>query len=104
MGATMERDVAEFDLGERYEAVIARELASGRFATAADVVRAGLALLDEQHIQRKADRDRLVREIAEALDDPRPSIPADEVFDRIERELEAEIRREAEGRARAEGA
>lgn len=67
------------DLGEFAPRVQAR-IDSGEFETASEVIRAGIEALDRED----ADFDRYLREkVKDSLDDPRPSIPADEVFDRI---------------------
>ena len=55
-------------------------LASGRYASMSEVVRAGLRALDRE----EEALDRLIREkLAEALADERPSDPATEAFARV---------------------
>lgn len=72
------------NLGEFGPRVQAR-IDSGEFETASEVIRAGIEALDRED----ADFDRYLREkVKDSLDDPRPSIPADEVFDRILRRHE----------------
>lgn len=62
-------------MAERAEAM----LASGRYATMSELVREGLRALERQ----EAMLDEMVRrKVAEALADPRPSVPADEAFAR----------------------
>ncbi len=68
-------------LGKQQASIDAR-LASGAYESASEVVRAALRALDREEA---ALNDILRRKIQEALDDPRPSVPMDEVFDRIER-------------------
>lgn len=55
-------------------------LATGEYESASEVVRAGLRALERE---RKALDDLMRRKIQEALDDPRPSVPAEEVFARL---------------------
>lgn len=55
-------------------------LATGEYESASEVVRAGLRALERE---RRALDDLMRRKIQEALDDPRPSVPADEVFARL---------------------
>jgi antitoxin ParD1/3/4 len=56
-------------------------IASGRFASMSEVLREGLRALDRQ----EAMLDELYRrKIDEAFADPRPSIPLDEAFARLE--------------------
>ncbi|SFM11329.1 type II toxin-antitoxin system ParD family antitoxin [Methylobacterium pseudosasicola] len=63
-------------LGELQEGVDAR-IRSGRYASVSEVLRAGLRALDRE----EAALDAVLRQkVQEALDDPRPAIPADEVF------------------------
>jgi antitoxin ParD1/3/4 len=68
-------------LGELQERVEAR-VKSGEYASASEVVRAGLRALDREE---EALTAYLREKIQEAYDDPRPSVPAEEAFDRLER-------------------
>ena len=52
-------------------------LESGEYESASEVVRAGLRALDRE---KAALNEMMRRKIQEALDDPRPDIPAEEVF------------------------
>ena len=61
---------------------------SGAYSSVSEVVRAGLRALDREE---EALNGFLREKIRESLDDPRPSIPADEVFDRIERKHTARM-------------
>ena len=52
-------------------------VASGRYASMSEVVRAGLRALDRE----EAALDALIKaKVEEAMADPRPSIPMDDVF------------------------
>ena len=74
------------EMGERAK----RHVQSGRFSSMSEVVRAGLRALDRE----EAALDEMLRvKIQEALDDPRPSIPAEEAFKELERR--AQLRRKA---------
>jgi len=67
------------DLGQQ-RASLDAHLESGDFSDASDVIRAGLRALDRE----AAGRDAVVKAGVElALEDPRPSRPAGEVFDRL---------------------
>jgi antitoxin ParD1/3/4 len=49
-----------FGLDEHYSAFIEDQIASGRYRSASDVVRAGLRLLEGQEIQLRALREALI--------------------------------------------
>ena len=70
-------------VGERYEAFIAEQIEAGRFNNSSEVVRAGLRML-EDHESRL---EHIRAQIQSALDDPRPSVPANEAFERIRANL-----------------
>ncbi len=59
-------------------------VASGAAASVVDVVRDGLAALELEDARKL---DALRAKISRSLDDPRPSIPADVVFDNVEKLL-----------------
>lgn len=66
-------------LGDLHERVEAR-VKSGTYASASEVLRAGLRALDREE---EALNDWMRQKIRESLEDPRPSIPADEAFARL---------------------
>lgn len=49
-----------FTLGEHFDGFVARELASGRYASASEVVREALRLLEERRAKMEAVRQALV--------------------------------------------
>jgi antitoxin ParD1/3/4 len=65
-----------------------KRVKSGAYSSVSEVVRAGLRALDREE---EALNDFFREKIRESLDDPRPSLPADEVFERIERKHAARI-------------
>lgn len=76
--------MASINLGAHFEEFVRNRIARGRYQNASEVVRAGLRLLEESELDLES-RARILRDkINEAWDDPRPSCPADEAFDRIE--------------------
>lgn len=57
-------------LGDHFSGFIESQIAEGRFASASEVVRAGLRLLEEHEAKVKALRDALIA--GEVSGDPRP--------------------------------
>lgn len=68
-------------LGEQQRAVDAR-VASGAYASASEVIRAALRALDREE---EALNEIVRAKVHEALDDPCPDIPAEEVFATLRR-------------------
>lgn len=67
----------------RQQALVDEKLASGEYESASEVIRAGLRALEREN--RVVD-EVMRQKIRESLDDPRPDIPAEDVFATI-REL-----------------
>jgi antitoxin ParD1/3/4 len=77
-------------LGELQERVDAR-VQSGAYASASEVIRAAVRALDRE----EAALDGWLRErIEEALTDPRPNVPAREVFERLREHHAARVKAE----------
>jgi antitoxin ParD1/3/4 len=77
--------MASIHLGEHFEQFVQQQIAHGRYQNASEVVRAGLRLLEDYETSA-AERARQIKaKIDEAWDDPRPSRPIDDVFDRVEK-------------------
>lgn len=83
--------MANVHLGERFENFIAEVIREGRYQNASEVVRAGLRLLEDREAERKENYERLKAEIKAAIEDPRPSLSSDEVFDRLEERYRARM-------------
>lgn len=69
-------------MGDRARA----HIASGRYASMSEVVRAGLRALDREEAQFDAI---LKAKVEEAMTDPRPPIPLAEAMDRVRASLRA---------------
>ena len=81
----------QVDLDPDLHAFVQEQIRRGRFQSAEDVVRAGLRLLEDQETEL-AERLASVRDrINQSLNDPRPSVPADDVFARLERKHTARL-------------
>ncbi|MBM3226427.1 MAG: type II toxin-antitoxin system ParD family antitoxin [Candidatus Tectomicrobia bacterium] len=76
--------MASINLGEHFEQFIQQQIAHGRYQNVSEVVRAGLRLLEDYEISTEERARQMKAKINEAWDDPRPSVPIDEVFDRLE--------------------
>ncbi|MDE1156837.1 MAG: type II toxin-antitoxin system ParD family antitoxin [Neorhizobium sp.] len=63
---------------------------AGLYPSAGDVVSAALRALDREE---RLDDPLLDMKVREALDDDRPALPADQVFERLERLHAAQMRR-----------
>ncbi|KQY23974.1 type II toxin-antitoxin system ParD family antitoxin [Rhizobium sp. Root482] len=77
--------MASFALNEHYEEIIRKQLESGRFNNASEVVRAGLRMLEDF----EAARERWLREdIPSRLEDirqnPEKAIALEDAFSRLE--------------------
>jgi antitoxin ParD1/3/4 len=62
---------------------------SGAYNSASEVVRAGLRALQREEA---ALNEIMRRKIQESLDDPRPDVPMEDVFDRLERKYAALVK------------
>jgi antitoxin ParD1/3/4 len=72
-------------LGDHFEKFAREQIAQGRYQNVSEVIRAGLRLLEDYEASRAERLRRLGSKLDAAWDDPRPSLPADAVFDDIER-------------------
>lgn len=73
----------------KQQAILDAQLESGEYESASEVVRAGLRALDREE---KARTELWRRLIKESLDDPRPDVPAEEVFARIQARHEKRLK------------
>lgn len=70
-----------YALNDHYESFIRKQLESGRYNNASEVVRAGLRMLEDFEAEReKWLREEIPGRLAELLQDPTKGIPADTVF------------------------
>lgn len=74
---------SSYTLGAHFEGFVRKLVDSGRYASASEVMRDGLRLLEEREAQREAKLDGLRAAIREGVESGTP-INADELFDRLE--------------------
>ena len=77
--------MASISLGEHFEKFAQEQVSRGRYQNVSEVVRAGLRMLEDYEMARQERLGRLKAEINDAWDDPSPSRPAADAFDRIEK-------------------
>ena len=75
---------SSYTLGDHFEAFIKQQIEGGRYASASEVVRDGLRLLEEEQQRREAVLNRLRGEVEKGRRSGRPRL-ATEVLDRLER-------------------
>lgn len=73
---------SSYTLGTHYETFVRDLVESGRYATASEVLRDSLRLLEEKEKERQAKLEWLRNAIQEGIDSG-PGIPAEEVFDEL---------------------
>ena len=75
---------SSYSIGEHFEGFIESLLESGRYATASEVLREGLRLLEEREEQRKAKLEALRAEIQKGIDSgPAEEVEVREMMDRV---------------------
>jgi antitoxin ParD1/3/4 len=73
---------ASYSLGAHFETFVRRQLTSGRFASASEVVREGLRLMEEREAEREARLEVLRAEIARGRESG-PGVAAADAFARV---------------------
>lgn len=75
---------SSYTLGEHFEAFIRKQVEGGRYASASEVLRDALRLLEENEQRRQASLDALRGKIDKGRKSGKPR-PAAEILDRLER-------------------
>ena len=73
---------SSYAIGDHFEQFIKTQLESGRYSSASEIVRDALRLMEEREQLRQIQLEQLRQQIQAGIDSG-PSIPAEEVFDRL---------------------
>jgi antitoxin ParD1/3/4 len=79
---------SSYVIGEHFESFIKAQIQQGRYASASEVIRDGLRALEEREQFRAMKLAALRAEIQKGADSGL-GIPAEEVFDRLERKYQS---------------
>jgi len=74
---------SSYAIGTHFERFVKRQIESGRYSSASEVVRDALRLMEEREELREAQIKNLRAQLQEGIDSG-PDIPADQVLDRLE--------------------
>lgn len=80
-------------LGDHFTEFVEKQVATGRYATASDVLRAGLRLLEYEEAKLDRLRDLIAEGLAD-IDAGRVVRESDELWDTIDRDVDERIARE----------
>jgi antitoxin ParD1/3/4 len=84
---------SSYAIGEHFEQFIRQQIESGRYASASEVVRDALRLLESRERLRQIELEEYREKIREGMDSG-PGIPVDEVFARLEVKYQAMLERQ----------
>jgi antitoxin ParD1/3/4 len=74
---------SSYAIGSHFERFVKKQIESGRYSSASEVIRDALRLLEEQEELRQAQIQNLRGKIQEGINSG-PGVPAEEVFNRLE--------------------
>ena len=74
---------ASYAIGTHFEQFIKIQIESGRYASASEVVREALRLLEDQELMRQTQLVLLKKKLQDGIDSG-PGIPSEEVLERLE--------------------
>ena len=72
--------------------VLEERVASGQFASASELMREAFRIWQRQQDEHEEHLASIRARIQKSIDDPRPSIPAEEVFDRLRKMHERNLK------------
>ena len=79
---------SSYAIGDHFEQFIKTQLESGRYSSASEIVRDALRLMEEREQLRQIQLEQLRQQVRAGIDSG-PSIPAEEVFDRLSAKYQA---------------
>ncbi|MCX7112711.1 MAG: type II toxin-antitoxin system ParD family antitoxin [Proteobacteria bacterium] len=79
---------SSYAIGDHFEQFIKTQLESGRYSSASEIVRDALRLMEEREQLRQIQLEQFRQQIQAGIDSG-PSIPAEEVFDRLSAKYQA---------------
>lgn len=74
---------SSYAIGKHFEDFIKKQIESGRYSSASEVIRSALRLLEEREELRE-NQIRILRGLIQEGKESGPGIPANKVFDRLE--------------------
>jgi len=74
---------SSYAIGSHFERFVKKQVESGRYSSASEVIRDALRLLEEQEELREAQIKNLREKVQEGVNSG-PGVPAEEVFNRLE--------------------
>lgn len=90
----METRLQSYAVGDHFEQFIREQVEAGRYASASEIVREALHLLETQERLREIELEGYREKIREGIESG-PGIPAEEVFARLEAKYQAMLDQQA---------
>jgi antitoxin ParD1/3/4 len=85
---------SSYAIGDHFEQFIRQQIETGRYASASEVVREALRLLEGREHLREIELEEYRAQIREGMESG-PGAPAEEVFARLEAKYQAMLERQA---------
>jgi len=85
---------SSYAIGDHFEQFIRQQIDSGRYASASEIVREALRLLETRERMREIELEEYREKIREGVESG-PGIPAEDVFTRLEAKYQAMLERQA---------
>jgi antitoxin ParD1/3/4 len=85
---------SSYAIGDHFEQFIRQQIDSGRYASASEIIREALRLLETRERMREIELEEYREKIREGVESG-PGIPAEDVFTRLEAKYQAMLERQA---------